>query len=324
MTYRWLQEKEYRGIGGGGQICMDAEFDESQSPIGVFSVNELPQLVQAIGYIKSQQEGATYLRGQGELHGGRMLPSLYRSQKKLHSSNLTRILSEFIASIYEWRCTHDHHTAANCPEQVPRIRDHSRNGSSLLTSGMRRYAVEPLFQHYGIKTGWIDVVDNIWVALWFACHDFVTTDRYTHIVKKTPRSGDDHVYLITTTIDGVKRVDLNISKANNALTPGLDKYTSGARVIDLRTAVPSVYLRPHAQHGLLIRHSESQQSISLGAFRIPLAKALDWLGSSLLLSPFGLFPPPTVDEGYRKMIEGSASIQFPPNIGAIEIVGPGY
>ncbi|WP_420914265.1 FRG domain-containing protein [Comamonas aquatica] len=26
-------------------------------------------------------------------------------------------------------------------------------------------------QHYGLNTTWIDIVDNIWVALWFACHE---------------------------------------------------------------------------------------------------------------------------------------------------------
>ena len=35
---------------------------------------------------------------------------------------------------------------------------------------MSREAIEGLIQQYGGISRWIDVVDNIWIALWFACH----------------------------------------------------------------------------------------------------------------------------------------------------------
>lgn len=323
MTFTWINESEYEGIGGGGTICRDSEKNSTGEAIPVFRVSELPQLVQALGYIKYRSDGPTYVRGQSQLYGGRMAPSLYRSQKQIHPSPLTSLLNTFINSLYDWECNHDHHTAANCPEQIPRNRSWNRDGSSLLVSGMRRYAVEPLLQHYGILTGWIDVVDNIWIALWFACHRFEKNGRYTHIVKRTPNE-NDHVYLITTTLIDSQSQDGGSTTRYRTIAPGLEKFASGARAIDLRQAVPSIYLRPHSQHGLLIRPSFEGESVQLGAFQIPLNKALDWLGQSLLLSPFGLFPPPTVDEGYRKMIEGAQSLEIPDGIGDIELVGPGY
>jgi hypothetical protein len=43
--------------------------------------------------------------------------------------------------------------------------------SSLYTSGrFRREDFRPVLQHYGIKTDWLDLVDNIFVALWFSNH----------------------------------------------------------------------------------------------------------------------------------------------------------
>ncbi|GAA0468199.1 hypothetical protein Ade02nite_79030 [Paractinoplanes deccanensis] len=58
----------------------------------------------------------------------------------------------------------------NCPGKLGR----NVSRRSLLGSGVPRYAAEPLLQHYGIRTRWLDLVGNIWSALWFACHHFTT------------------------------------------------------------------------------------------------------------------------------------------------------
>ena len=50
---------------------------------------------------------------------------------------------------------------------------------------------EALLQHYGIRTTWIDVVDNIWVALWFACHrakGIGKMNDYLHFEKRLLRN----------------------------------------------------------------------------------------------------------------------------------------
>jgi len=37
------------------------------------------------------------------------------------------------------------------------------------------YTFEPLLQHYGIRTRWLDLVDNFWTALWFGCQEARST-----------------------------------------------------------------------------------------------------------------------------------------------------
>jgi len=71
----------------------------------------------------------------------------------------------------------------------------------------------------------------------------------------------------------------------SGLSPG------GAKLGGAGKAVPSFYLRPHAQHGLLIKPQSNDSEMQLAALQIPLPRALEWLGSSVLLSPFGLYPP---------------------------------
>ena len=65
-----------------------------------------------------------------------------------------------------------------------------------------REAIEGMIQQYGGVSRWIDVVDNIWIALWFACHrawtasDIAETDKakahnhspmqYVHYERRVP------------------------------------------------------------------------------------------------------------------------------------------
>lgn len=80
---------------------------------------------------------------------------------------------------------------------------------------------------------------------------------------------------------------------------GLSRY-SGGYVIDMREAVPSFYLRPHAQHGLLWLPDESvagaEQDDEIGdvqacVFRIPTEAVLRWLRAAEMFSPSGIYPP---------------------------------
>jgi FRG domain len=96
------------------------------------------------------------------------------------------------------------------------------------------YAREPLLQHYGIKTRWLDVVDNIWVALWFACHTAHATGpwgEYLHFERRKPAidpKKPEYAYVLMVKT-GMETVD---SKA-----PGLYK-SSDTELIDLRVAAP--------------------------------------------------------------------------------------
>ena len=214
-------------------------------------------------------------------------------------------------SAADWACTHEGHKRNICPERAKPGKAH------LVAGGVPRYAVEPLLQHYGVKTRWLDVVDNLWVALWFACHHFEREGRYVHVVRKTlhgpARVG---VYVIAVVMAG----------ETQEVAPGLHLSQVSGRTIDLRRAVPSYYIRPHAQHGLLVRpRADDMANLKMAAFRVELADALTWLGESLLLSAFGLYPPATVDDGYRQLLNATGkSTNIPGDLGYIDVVGPGF
>jgi hypothetical protein len=162
---------------------------------------------------------------------------------------------------------------------------------------------EPLLQHYGIRTTWLDVVDNIWVALWFACHQARTTgwpEEYLHFEKRIPNhQGDEFAYVLL------------LSSAYFSPIQGVAGYYRDERseTIDLRVAVPSHFVRPHAQHGILVRRlSKTGQPVSsslpllVGIIRVRLATALDWLGIAVTLTSHSLFPPAYYDYGYRELL----------------------
>lgn len=171
---------------------------------------------------------------------------------------------------------------------------------------------------YGLRTRWLDVVDNIWVALWFACHTQVTVGRHAFYLKRSPaQENDGRAYVAV----------LKTGQLEDTGTPG---YWVGAstRLIDLRYAVPSVYLRPHAQHGLLLEPRRmpagttgSMMCMVAAHLEIRLSDALAWLGEGAMLSPHVLFPPAARDEGYRRLLD--SSLHPPPSLGRVTVVGPG-
>ncbi len=276
----------------------------------VLTVRSLPSLIQAVGYLKYSAGGATYFRGQARLFDS-MLPSLLRGASA--PAERGKAIDRFVARSSPWACRHPNHPTTDCPEILGQA---ARSETRMFSGGVPRYAAEPLLQHYGLNTRWLDLVDNLWVALWFACHWFDGVDGYHHPVRRTTHDGgDDYVYVVSVSLPGDQK----------QVAPGLVKVPGRGRLIDLRQAVPSYYLRPHAQHGLLVRaYDDDYRNLELAAIRIPLNNALDWLGSSLLLSPFGLFPPPSVDVGYRRLLQAAALVPTATVLGQIDVYGAGY
>jgi len=182
------------------------------------------------------------------------------------------------------------------------------------------YAHEALLQHYGLKTTWIDLVDNIWVALWFACHHVRSVGpcgEYLHFERRVPRTDKTgKAYILLVAADIV---------APDSRRPGL--YSGqNTELIDLRVAAPSVFVRPHSQHGLLMRRRGNtiQRPVDYssqirGILEIELTNALEWLGNSTALSSHSLFPPPSYDNGYGNLL--SLSFKGARNVGSIFHVG---
>lgn len=244
----------------------------------IFHVKDTHTLIQAAGYLKhvrgTKNGELVYFRGESELY-----PTLPPTALRGGSSH--RAVSKAIGRIHK------------------AITEFSRPLKS--TGG---YAHEALLQHYGLRTTWIDLVDNIWVALWFACHNAKSVGpcgEYMHFERRSPRTDPTgKAYILLVAADAV---------APDNRYPGL--YV-GARteLIDLRIAAPSVFVRPHAQHGLLMRRrggaiqrpTDYSDQIR-GILEIDLADAIEWLGNSTALSIHSLFPPPSYDNGYRSLLD---------------------
>lgn len=270
-------------------------WDEDDQAIHVTSPHLLTQISGYSKFISGAGRKFVSFRGQTQSFGA-MKPSLYRIK--------------------------EHHTFSTIAERHERIKKYTLKviQSGALIKNTPERAVEPLLQHYGMRTRWLDLVDNIWVALWFACYRAVAAGRlgeFVNFERRSMREGESATaYIMVMAFDRLQEVDKH---------PG---FTSNGdyEVVDLRVAVPSLYLRPHAQHGLLFRrrkvedinHTDYSDAI-FGTIRVSLADALNWLGSGELLNAHTIFPPPTYDAGYRFLLETAP--EGHEHIGTISMVG---
>lgn len=261
------------------QTIKNSTYLKDPSGIDVLHVDEPHALIMATGYLKytlakNKSEGI-YFRGQRKVYDG-LYPTLYRNtpsikvQSAKHAA-LSSLIQRFI-------------------------------GSGKIFETFGDYAHEALLQHYGINTTWMDLVDNVWVALWFACHQAMSIGKngeFVHFEKRLPSGSNEYAYLL------LIGVDINQRSREK---PG---YFHGIKteLIDLRMAAPSIFLRPHAQHGLLFRRKGDSAGRALdyssqirGVIRVDLAKALDWLGNGKMVNTHSLFPPPFYDNGYQILL----------------------
>lgn len=268
---------------------------DEKEKVDVYHVRTPQLLIQASGYLKHIHgtNGPTnvFFRGQGQLYGGALTPSLYRGissndrQKAVYDA-----LSEYLAQI-------------------------ESEGAALRY--VERHIREPLLQHYGIRTHWIDLVDNIWVALWFACHEACVTgrlDEYLHFERRKS-SDSEYAYILSLETEWTPQ------EGRPGCYHGLKTET-----VDLRVAAPSHFVRPHAQHAILTRKKPKRvsgpvdcSSLIVGVIRVNLEDAFEWLGNGILLTPHTLFPSPYYDYGYRELLEKAP--ETTKCIGAINHIG---
>jgi hypothetical protein len=267
---------------------------------GFLHVETSHALIQAAGHLKYNQakhNKAILFRGQCRIYSG-LVPTLFRHDGEL--INLNAMLSRQL----ELR---------NYIAEASTAYAFLRN-----TPGLAR---EPLLQHYGFNTPWLDLVDNIWVALWFACFRAIVhpkNARLVHFEKRRLTFSRDEFFAY-----------ILLVAAPSQPTPGCPGFFSDEDIelVDLRQAAPSTYLRPHAQHGLLIRRQKLQKKKDgdlgdciEGILRIRLCDALSWLGDGSLLSVHSLFPPAGYDSGYACLMEQCRDVRQ--NLGCIQFVSP--
>ena len=251
--------------------------------IPVYGIKSFHSLTQLIGFGKYINKGFcnVYLRGQTSLYGGYMSPSALRPKKIPDSDDFEPM---------------------NCVKRISDYKYHIHESLNQTKNfiNWNKITIEPLLQHYGIRTYWIDVVDNTWIALWFSLHNTTSTivdsREYIHISENTP---DQYGYIFLMGSDAIKECEDQ---------PGV--YVGDTTtVVDLRKAVPSYFLRPHAQHGLMLKKNSNNLSDYadytdkiIAIAKISVSDALKWIGQTGLLSVQSLFPPPFYDSGYASLM----------------------
>lgn len=265
---------------------------------GILTVNSIHELIQAVGTLKHAAEPyeRIYFRGQKKLHSG-LRPVAYRGIENASEQNDRHRLIAGVLKKFQ--------------EQHPKT-----------FSSINKKAHEPLLQHYGISTTWIDLVDNIWIALWFSLFEAYpfNNGRYVHFEPR--RDADDEFgYILLIAVDETRRV-----KPVKGFLLG-----SNTETVDLRIAAPADFLRPHSQHGLLFRPKKNQKpdqggfSRALdyldhvrGILKYKTSNAYRWLGQGEAHSVRSLFPPPFHDHGYMTLLEADLGDDI---IGRVHHVG---
>jgi hypothetical protein len=284
----------------------------------ILDIKDQHALIQAVGWLKFVGRGTVLFRGHASDHGN-VEPSGLRGTGVHGYETLVDASRRLSDRLFGCSCSCGADGARlpahRCHERVTR----GASKSAVLLPGAWRASVEPLLQHYGFSTRWVDAVDNVWIALWFGCHNQVTAGRHAyHSRRSVTQEGEGaHCYITV----------LNAGQLAAGQVPGY-ATNSAYHVIDLRYAVPSGYLRPHAQHGLLIRSASSPSSATYcrvtectaATLRIRLVDALSWLGHGSLTSGHALFPPASRDEGYRRLLD--AGFERDPRLGEVTFYGP--
>ena len=270
---------------------------KSGHKVPIFDVMSMHGLNQIIGHLKfnNRDYGHVYYRGQCQLFD-KLLPSLFRGCKRTQiAKELNRIINNII---------HDEYLPKELKLDA--------------TNEISKHKIEGILQHYGLPTRFIDLVDNHWVALWMGNNKYEVKkqalNRYCHFVQR-------EVFFEDYASGEEKSIPLKDSDLFQYIllialpypTKNCDGvFTSSEHIlVDLRQALPSVFLRPHAQHGLVARNKPSTESnvddYDMSAnivciLRLRIDRVTRWLGNGLMLTQNNLFPPAGNDYGYDLLL----------------------
>ena len=237
--------------------------------INIYTIETVHDLTQFIGYGKymNNLEHNVFLRGQTDLFNGSLTPSLYRGRTRFDS----------ITASYNQKMNF-------IQRNIKSFKQYDRK------------ILEPLLQHYGIKTSHIDVVDNVWVARWFALHqaksEVINSHEYVYFYK-TP---NEYSYILLVATDAI-----TVSEYKGVYEG------KKSRLVDLRKSLPSYFLRPHAQHAYMLRKTNTYpidySDLIIGIAKIPSKLGFKWLGTNEFLTVSSLFPAAYFDSGYKILLK---------------------
>lgn len=207
------------------------------------------QLANFVAFCKARRR-RIYFRGQTRLYPT-LQPSLFRAQGDLHA---------------RWRAY------ARFVRELP---------TSVTGTRYRRKNFGAVLQHYGFTTAWLDVVDDIHAAVWFALHRF-SSEEGRHFYR---RSDSAHAWVVLLSVPrSVRRQDLRESQSS-------------------RNA------RCHAQQGwsLAMQHDSDHRSNAAQDFsgfviaRVRIPNEPKWHLTGFMASQEFLFPSAELDSTYKHL-----------------------
>jgi len=289
--------------------------------VSLYEVDEMAAFNQLIGHAKflNAQYGNVYYRGVNGLFDN-VLPSIMRGRTNGQAEALNKLLTNICDNKY-------FHDSLKLRD-IPYTKDQQDYYLANEIRRKNRYCVEGLLQHYAGYTRFVDVVDNHWVALWMGLHNFKMRGkgtRYCTCEKREFSLGDLYkamemkgcpVASSRSSDDGIYEYILLIGMPYAEKNPECGIIETRDFVeVDLRKTLPSFYLRPHAQHALVIRRRDCENFTSkptaafydmasqvIGILRVRIDHASQWLGEGNLLTSSNLFPSPSLDQGYNNLL----------------------
>jgi len=183
-------------------------------------IDDLMLIVRFLGYMKFEynrpkNRNHIFIRGQVNDHNG-MIPSIFRGS----DLNFNRI--ERRLSAYE-----------KVKKDIYRITKAARFMGEVGGASM---------QHYGLKTPWLDLVDNIFIGLWFARNQMKWLDEEKYQIEKS-KNEFGWIYLLKAEYE--KKVN------DEGICIG-----EKTQWCDLRYHHRDLSLRPHFQHGIFISRTD--------------------------------------------------------------------
>ena len=150
----------------------------------------------------------------------------------------------------------------------------------------RRKDLGAVLQHYGIKTPWLDVVRNLYSAIWFATHDL----QANGLDGKAQRTQEDYC-------------SISFYRRKAPLAKRL------LQVMDIFAQHSSTHLRPHAQHGGSLamqsdNATEQYRNQDFNRFRVAqirIPNSAEWTLSGHMVSTVYMFPSGDLDDSFRRL-----------------------
>ena len=282
--------------------------------VPLYDISTMGAFNQLVGFAKftNSEYGNVYYRGIGGLYDN-VLPSLLRNRRKGIPDDLTAMLKK----ISKDKRLNDSLKLRTINSKAYSKQDYRSNK---IVERFNKYTIESLLQHYVGYTRFLDVVDNHWIALWMGLHKFQMHGkgaRYCACKKRQLLLGDmleqlakDKKLLPNEDIY-VYVLLMAMPHATSVPEYGITQ-TEYFVEVDLRKALPSIYIRPHAQHALVIKkrvkHSDGSASYFymskqvVGIIKVRIDIADNWVGNGYLMTESNIFPSPSLDQGYNTLL----------------------